>query len=210
MRKFGKSGVGARLASTALIGGIAGLALLPTNQAFSATVMDTGGYTSQPIGHYEFCRRSPRECNQRNRRALPVHLTKSAWNTITRVNSLVNKRIKPMNDIDVYGKEEVWNYPIDVGDCEDYVLLKRKILIQKGIAPSNLLITVVRKRDGEGHAVLTVRTTKGDFILDNLRNSVKHWNRTGYRYLKRQAETHTGRWVTIRGSKRILTSSLDN
>lgn len=210
MRKFLKFGSRTRFASMSLMVSMASFALFPLNSALSASVMDTGGYTSQPIGHYEFCRRSPRECNQRNRRALPVHLTKSSWNTITRVNALVNKRIQPMNDIDIYGKEEVWNYPVDVGDCEDYVLLKRKILIQKGIAPSNLLITVVRKRDGEGHAVLTVRTTKGDFILDNLRDSVKHWNRTGYRYLKRQAETHTGRWVTIRGSKRILTSSLNN
>lgn len=182
---------------------------LAPQMAAAATVMDTGGFTSQPIGHYEFCKRSPRECNQRNPRALPVRLTKSAWNTINGVNALVNKRIAPMNDYDIYGKDEVWAYPKTVGDCEDYVLLKRKILMQKGISASNLLITVVRKRDGEGHAVLTVRTSKGDFILDNLRDGVKHWNRTGYTYLKRQAETHTGRWVSIEGSKKVLTSALN-
>ena len=191
-----------------IAGGIVAIASFVPNTASASTAMDTGGYTSQPIGHYEFCKRNPSECNQRNRRALPVRLTKSAWNTISGVNRLINERIQPMNDFDIYGKDEVWNFPIDVGDCEDYVLLKRKILIQKGISPANLLITVVRKKDGEGHAVLTVRTSRGDFILDNLRNNVKHWNRTGYRYLKRQAETHTGRWVTIRGSRRIVKSSL--
>ena len=46
----------------------------------------------------------------------------------------------------------------DAGDCEDFVLLKRKKLIAGGFSPSDLLITVVRKPDGEGHAVLTLRT----------------------------------------------------
>lgn len=210
MQNFRKSGKSVRSASMAVLACLTTFTFLPQSKAHSATVMDTGGYTSQPIGHYDFCRRNPRECNTRNSRALPVHLTKSAWNTIVGVNKLVNKRIKPMLDFEVHGKEEVWSYPTNVGDCEDYVLLKRKLLMKKGIAPSNLLITVVRRRNGEGHAVLTVRTTKGDFILDNLRDSVKHWNRTGYRYLKRQSETHSGRWVSIRGSKRILTSALSN
>jgi predicted transglutaminase-like cysteine proteinase len=59
------------------------------------------------------------------------------------------------------------------------------------------LITVLRKPDGEGHAILTVRTTGGDFVLDNLNDEVKPWDETGYTYLKRQASDHTGRWVTI-------------
>lgn len=193
-----------------LLGGLALAVTLPAHAfAGAGTIMDTGGFTSQPIGHYEFCKKRPAECNKRMARALPVKLTKTAWRTINGVNKAVNNRIKPMNDYDIYGKDEVWAYPKSVGDCEDYVLLKRRLLIKKGIDPSNLLITVVRKRDGEGHAVLTVRTSRGDFILDNLRDSVKHWNRTGYRYLKRQAATHTGRWVTIRGGKRVLTSALD-
>ena len=71
-------------------------------------------------------------------------------------------------------------------------------LMRQGLSLSNLLITVVRKPDGEGHAVLTVRTDKGDFVLDNLTDSVRQWDQTGYRFLKRQAINHTGRWVTIR------------
>ena len=84
------------------------------------------------------------------------------------------------------------------GDCEDYVLEKRRDLARLGLSLSNLLITVVRKPDGEGHAVLTVRTDKGDYILDNLTDAVRLWDQTGYRFLKRQASNHTGRWVTIR------------
>lgn len=129
---------------------------------------------------------------------------------IETVNVTVNRSIKPMNDVDIYGKDEVWTYPGDgVGDCEDYVLLKRKMLNEKGIALSNLLITVVRKPDGEGHAVLTVRTDKGDFVLDNLNNAVRPWEQTGYKFLKRQATTHTGRWVAIRNEQTTLVGSVD-
>ena len=73
---------------------------------------------------------------------------------------------------------------------------------------SNLLITVVRKSDGEGHAVLTVRTDKGDFVLDNLAAAVKLWDVTGYRYLKRQASDHTGRWVSIRDGENTMVGAV--
>ncbi len=87
-----------------------------------------------------------------------------------------------MTDMELYGRDEVWAYPVDAGDCEDFVLLKRKLLIEKGFPVNTLLITVVRKPDGEGHAVLTVRTAQGDYILDNLNNDVKLWNDTPYHY----------------------------
>ena len=58
------------------------------------------------------------------------------------------------------------------GDCEDYVLLKRKMLIDAGWPREALLITVVRDRKGEGHAVLTVKTDKGELVLDNQNENV--------------------------------------
>jgi predicted transglutaminase-like cysteine proteinase len=122
----------------------------------------------------------------------------------------VNAAVKPMNDIDIYGKDEVWAYPDKgVGDCEDYVLEKRRMLNGMGVPLSNLLITVVRKPDGEGHAVLTVRTTKGDFVLDNLNDKVRSWDQTGYRFLKRQAIDNTGRWVSIRDDQQVLVGSVE-
>ena len=63
---------------------------------------------------------------------------------------------------------ERWNYPDDgYGDCEDYVLLKRRMLMQAGWPREALLITVVRDKKGDGHAVLTVKTNRGEFVLDN-------------------------------------------
>ncbi len=95
------------------------------------------------------------------------------------------------------------------GDCEDYVLEKRRQIQALGVPLSNLLITVVRKPDGEGHAILTVRTNKGDFVLDNLSDRVKPWEDTGYWYLKRQASNHTGRWVSIDGFNNPFVGSVD-
>lgn len=182
-----------------VVTGLAFVAALSVSSAFAAQPMLTGGLTSQPIGHYDFCRANPVECNIRLRDPGPERMTGTLWKQIVAVNVGVNAAIKPMNDIDIYGKEEVWAYPDNgVGDCEDYVLEKRRDLMRQGLSLSNLLITVVRKPDGEGHAVLTVRTDKGDFILDNLTDSVRLWDQTGYRFLKRQATNHTGRWVTIR------------
>jgi predicted transglutaminase-like cysteine proteinase len=140
----------------------------------------------------------------------PLRVSKAVWHEIVRVNDTVNRNVKPMSDFDHYGKDEVWAYPDDgFGDCEDYVLEKRRELMREGISPSDLLITVVKKKDGEGHAVLTVRTGRGDYILDNLTNEVKPWTSTPYRYLKRQATDDTGRWVTIREGQTTLVGAVD-
>jgi predicted transglutaminase-like cysteine proteinase len=163
----------------------------------AANGMKTGSVTSQPIGHYEFCKAHISECNVRTADRNPVRLTTGLWKYVLGVNASVNGAVRPMNDIDIYGKDEVWTYPGNVGDCEDFVLEKRRQLMVAGIAASNLLITVVRKWNGEGHAVLTLRTDKGDFVLDNLRDDIRPWTATGYNFLKRQATFHSGKWVTI-------------
>jgi len=170
--------------------------------------MVTGSLTSQPIGHYEFCQRYASECAVRTRHPSSLHLTQKNWNKILDVNFSVNVRIEPATDMELYGREEYWEYPLTAGDCEDYVLQKRRELHEAGLPLSNLLVTVVRKPDGEGHAVLTIRTDRGDFILDNLRNEVLNWSNTEYIYLKRQSERHSGRWVTIEPPADLLVGSV--
>ena len=186
-------------------------ALIANSASAAEAFMQTGGLTSQPIGHYEFCKRLPDECSIRSRNVAPAKMTRDFWELIVNVNSHVNQTVKPLTDMEIYGVEEYWGYPDkvgNVGDCEDYVLEKRRELMQAGVSPADLLITVVRKPDGEGHAVLTVRTATGDFILDNLADSVKNWSETEYTYLKRQATNNTGRWVSIEAPSNILVGSV--
>lgn len=159
------------------------------------------GSTNQPIGHYEFCKQYSDECGPTGKDKGPLTLTQQNWKTILNVNYTVNSDIQPMTDMEMYGVEEVWSYPDTVGDCEDYVLLKRKRLIEAGISPTNLLITVVLQPNGEGHAVLTVRTDRGDFVLDNMRNKVLLWSETEYRFLKRQSSVHAGKWVKLQDGR---------
>ncbi len=197
--------VGRRTTGT-IIGLAAGMFVLG-GSAVAGSSMTTGHLTSQPIGHYEFCRANPRECNINVPDNGPLRLTSATWRKISSINAGVNRAVTPMNDYDIYGKDEVWAYPAGAGDCEDYVLEKRRELQKAGISLSDLLITVVRKPDGEGHAVLTVRTDKGDFILDNLTDAVRSWDKTGYRFLKRQASNYPGHWVSLRtGSNPVVGS----
>lgn len=162
--------------------------------------MATGSLTSQPIGHYEFCRVYRDQCRRMDFDSRVVLLDESAWNKLLNINSRINQLVEPRSDLEIYGRDEVWTFPDQVGDCEDYVLLKRHLLTEAGFPASSLLITVVRKPDQEGHAVLTVRTDRGDFILDNLRDDVRLWTDTEYSYLKRQSERHAGHWVSIEGA----------
>lgn len=190
------------------VGMIFGTGMVAAN-AGSDRFMAVGGATSQPIGHYEFCKRKPGECEIRPVDNGPVTLTDEFMKTIERVNLTINDAVTAMSDIDNYGQAEYWSYPDHgYGDCEDHALEKRRTLERKGISLANLLITVVRLSNGEGHAILTVRTDQGDFVLDNLNDEVKLWSTTGYRYLKRQAADHTGRWVSLRDDESPLVSAL--
>lgn len=62
--------------------------------------------------------------------------------------------------------------------------------------------------NGEGHAVLTVRTDRGDYVLDNLEPQIKPWNETSYDYLKRQSTHYTGAWVSITDDRQVLVGSI--
>jgi len=192
-----------------MYGLLAGAVLWASSALAAPMSMITGDYTSQPIGHYDFCERNPAECRIEMRDKGPLTMTRAVWQMIVDINVSVNQAIAPLDDLAIYGLEEFWDYPVDVGDCEDYVLEKRRLLHAAGIPLSNLLITVVRKPDREGHAVLTVRTDHGDFILDNLTDAVLPWQETRYTFLKRQAATHTGRWVLIDGFQSPLVSAVE-
>ena len=128
-----------------------------------------------------------------NRLAMPPE----RWNLLYQVNNFVNGTIIPVSDQDLYGEPEHWAYPTDAGDCEDYLLLKKRYLEGLGFPPESLLITVVLDEKKEGHAVLTVTTANGDFILDNRRNDILRWSDAEYVFLKRQSPRDPRQWVAL-------------
>jgi predicted transglutaminase-like cysteine proteinase len=157
-----------------------------------------GEPTRPPIGWVEFCIEYKTECDTRPSAPRDVVLTPKAWVDMLKINAWANQSIKPMTDLEHWGVVERWNYPEDgYGDCEDYVLLKRRLLIQAGWPREALLITVVRDKKGDGHAVLTVKTNHGEFILDNQEPQVLPWTKTGYRFVKRQSQSDPNVWVSL-------------
>ena len=125
-------------------------------------------------------------------------LSGQAWKDLDRVNLWVNSHVKPMTDMEHWGVVERWNYPDDgYGDCEDYVLLKRRMLMQAGWPREALLITVVRDNRGDGHAILTVKTDKGEYVLDNQNDQILLWSDTGYRFVKRQSQADPNVWIGL-------------
>jgi predicted transglutaminase-like cysteine proteinase len=167
-------------------------------QAEAALFVAVGDVTRSPIGWVEFCTEYKTECATRPSSPRDVVLTPKAWTDLVRVNAYINDTIKPLTDLEHWGVVERWDYPDDgYGDCEDYVLAKRRMLTQAGWPREALLITVVRDKKGEGHAVLTVKTDKGEFILDNQETEVLLWSKTGYRFVKRQSQGDPNVWVSL-------------
>jgi predicted transglutaminase-like cysteine proteinase len=157
-----------------------------------------GDITRPPIGWVEFCSEHASECKVAPSEPRNVVLTLRLWRDLARINQAVNGNIKPMTDLEHYGVVEKWAYPDDgYGDCEDYVLLKRRMLMEAGWPREALLITVVRETSGDGHAVLTVRTDRGDFVLDNQNEAIVLWSESGYRFVKRQSQSDPNVWVSL-------------
>jgi predicted transglutaminase-like cysteine proteinase len=172
--------------------------LAPKPQAQKIAFMGSFGDTLPPIGYVTFCRDNQSECRPAQRFADRIQLTAAKLEQIEKVNDTVNTDVAPITDLELYGKPEVWAYPSgNKGDCEDYVLLKRRLLIARGYPESALLITVVRDENNEGHAILTVRTDHGDLILDNKRREVMRWADTPYTFVKRQSERNPLVWISL-------------
>ena len=173
---------------------------LNLNQAqdHASPYMRVFGVTPPPYGHVELCQRDPQQCDpgiweDARRTGKGATLVE-----LDRVNRQVNAEITPVTDKEQYGVEDYWTIPRSGrGDCEDYALLKRQRLMQAGWPASALLMTVVFDEHSEGHAILTVRTTDGDFVLDNKNNSVKLWSHTPYQYVMRSSYLDPHVWMSL-------------
>jgi len=146
-----------------------------------------------------FCDQYRAECAINANEPARIVLTPAVWNLIVGVNTRVNTKIKPITDLDHWGVADRWDLAEDgSGDCEDFQLLKRKLLAEAGLPRRAMRMTVVIDEKGEGHAVLTLITDRGDFILDNKTNHVLAWHRTGYVFIKREG-TEAVAWVSLGG-----------
>ncbi|OYX12303.1 MAG: hypothetical protein B7Z15_10160 [Rhizobiales bacterium 32-66-8] len=150
------------------------------------------------MGYVRFCADQPASCKTSADLVFEVTLDRKLLDELENTNRSLNDSIAPLTDLEHFGETERWTFPVDgKGDCEDYVLAKRHALIAQGWPASVLLITVVRDRDGDGHAVLTVVTDRGDLVLDNQAADILTWQETGYRFVKRQSQGDPNLWVSL-------------
>lgn len=170
------------------------------------------GNAQPPYGFVRFCDVNPAECASGGITLISTDVRFSATperlSELDEVNRAANESIEPATDQEIFGVAEFWTLPKSRGDCEDFVLLKRRNLMRLGWPSSALLITVVRDEKNEGHAVLTARTTQGDFILDNKVESVRLWNQTPYHYVMRQSYIDPKVWVSLDPTDSVMPASL--
>ena len=194
------------IAAAAILGGASLLVPTPVTGG-PVLFVSIGQVDRSPMGWVDFCADTPLDCRSKGP-LRDVTLNSQAWNDLARVNKAVNTRIQPMTDLEHFGVVEKWSYPDDgYGDCEDYVLLKRKMLMEMGWPTGALLITIVRDQKGEGHAVLTVKTDKGDLILDNQNEEIVQWSDANYRFVKRQSQTDPNVWVSLGDPRPMATAT---
>ena len=164
--------------------------------ASAASHLDLGRKTGTPRGYVDLCKQGHAVC-----RLTPgtvavdsnglVQLTTARLGELSAVNSAVNQRIRPAAE-----GADVWTVGGNRGDCEDYAITKKAQLMARGWPARSLLVALAWTR-GQQHAVLVVRTTAGDLVLDNLRSSIVGWNETGYRYEKIQSPAKEWIWLSL-------------
>jgi predicted transglutaminase-like cysteine proteinase len=157
-----------------------------------------GGAVAPPPGFLDFCERFADQCAAPEDAPQPASLTDETLGLVQLVNTAMNRAIRPEEDKAHYGREEFWTIPLDgYGDCDDYVLVKRKALINLGMPASALRIALVFAPGFVRHAVLTVSTDKGNYVLDNLTDDILSWDRTAYTWIKWQDPKSKTGWASL-------------
>lgn len=151
-----------------------------------------------PPGFVSFCLRFPAQCPTTANSADKMSVTPDNWATLVHVNETVNDSIVPEKDERHYGRAEYWTIPTDgFGNCHDYALAKRKLLIDAGLPVLALRLAIVVVPAGARHAVLTIATNRGDYVLDNLDSEIRPWAETQYTWIERQSAKSAWDWVAL-------------
>lgn len=189
------------LAMTLVVSGCASAAAFTASQPVGQEVVP-------PFGYIGFCLRNPEDCQSQasslkvaafeTKLEPPVHLTDDKWLQLNHVNDFVNRTVLPVDDLALHDRAEWWSYPTaSGGDCEDFAMQKRKLLIARGWPANTLLLTVAKQWDGAGHAVLIAVTDRGEYVLDNQNWKVTLWHEAPYQWVKRQSRHHPYVWVNL-------------
>lgn len=156
------------------------------------------GPADPPYAFWHFCDEYPADCAKQRMIEARFEADGTRMSELEGINLAVNHSVEPVTDLELYGVSDFWTLPVNgKGDCEDYALMKRHMLIKAGWPASALLMTVVLDERKEGHAILTVRTATGDYILDNKTDQIVLWYKTPYHFVMRQSFLDPKSWVAL-------------
>ena len=165
-----------------------------------------------PMAHVQFCLRYHEECEVRqvDFRRRNIALTPSRWNELNVVNRKVNREIIPEPNSGGVMAEE-WLLSPKAGDCNDYAVTKRHLLIAHGWPPRVLLLSEVVVPSGQHHLVLVVRTKNADLVLDNLNANVRPVSMTyrQYQWVRIESPQNPRFWATVRASSMLRVADAD-
>lgn len=122
----------------------------------------------------------------------PAH--SNIWRVLFSTQKEAHRRFTYVGDPEQYNKAEHWVVLKDVpryllGDCEDFALLARQILLEQGLSEGRL--AVVKTAKGGIHAVLEYQ----GWVIDNRRTAPVHYGEDGYTWVK--IEGPDGKWYQV-------------
>jgi predicted transglutaminase-like cysteine proteinase len=153
--------------------------------------MSLGRAVLAPIAAVRFCMDYAAECAKSER--TEVELTAERWAELEQTNAKINLAIlpKPHPDIDK------WSLGVAEGNCSEYAVRKRHELITAGWPAGAVTLAVAKIDTGEFHLVVLVATDRGDYVLDNLHETVIPWRRAGYEWVMRSDAADPRLWQAV-------------
>lgn len=156
-------------------------------RAAKPAYMPLGQGMLPPFSFTKFCIRKPLRCAA-SEEVQQIPLDMENRKKLEDVQRGVNRSLSGL---------EKWNDDATKNDCTDYALTKRSRLLDMGYPASALLIAVAYVPSGEAHLLLVAVTDRGDFVLDNLRQTVTRWDQLPYRWVMRSAPQDPKQWQAI-------------
>jgi predicted transglutaminase-like cysteine proteinase len=151
-----------------------------------------------PFQHVRFCQRYPSDCKSDPAEIDRIELNAENVELLKSVNHDINASI--VSTVKSHGAvlADGWTIAPSMGDCNDYAVTKRHVLLQRGLPAKALRLSAVTTGSGTGHLVLLIVTTRGELVLDNLTDAILPWQSTDYHWLKIQSARDARFWFTVR------------
>lgn len=181
------------LAARVRAGLVSALMLVSGAAAADGAFVPVGEVIEGPHGARTLCRTHDWACRRGGAPLTEVQIAMAR-----EVSLAVNRTVPQITDQEQYGRIEVWALPTARGgDCEDVVLLKKRALVARGLPADRLLIASVLDRQWNAHAILVLRTARGDLVLDSLTDRILGWRETGYLFVTMQHPDDPRRWAEV-------------